>query len=879
MAVLRRIANLFRRNRIDNEIDAELQAHIALRIEDNLAHGMSPAEARRDALVRFGNLTSTRENAAQADLALNLETIWADIRYAFRQLRRSPGFAVTVIVTLALAIGANAVVFSILNAFILRPLNVPNAQSLVGVWRMPADNMAQSYPDYVDLRDRNHSFDGLIGYNVNEVGFDTGNNPSRSWALETSGNYFDALMLQPFLGRLFHASDERGPNSAPYIVLTHTFWQNHFQSDPSVIGRQVRLNKHPFTIIGVAPPDFHGTLLFFNPDFFIPLVDRPLFSDDALTNRGDRWVFMSLGHQKPGVTQAQAIADLNTIGADLAKNYPKDDGATTYQLVSPNLYGDHLGKPVREFMTGLMMLAGLILLAACANLGSLFAARASDRAREVALRLALGSSRRRILRGLLTEAILISLAGGTLGLVASVAVLQGLSLWHPVSRWAHLFKCRSDARVYGVALVLALVSGLLFAAVPVRQVLGTNPYEVVKTGANNRQGRRITAREILLVIQIAICGVLITASLVAVRGLGRSLHDDFGFQMQDQMLVNTDLSMASYTGDRVAPIQKKMMDSVATIPGVESVGLTDQLPLSEGIDDANVFKDNTPDLRPSNVAARVGTYKVSPEYLHAAGTALLAGRNFTSSDDKSAIPVAIVNPEFARRVFGSVSNALGNHFKMSDGTRIQVVGVAEQGKYDSLAEEPFPAMFLPILQSPSNSTWLVVHSKRDPEQLGPAIRSKIHGLDSGLPVVIQTRPMAMDAILFGPRMATVALGILGAMGAILSITGIFGIAAYSVSKRRRELGIRMALGAQRTEVLTAALGRAIKLLAIGSTAGLFFGILASRVLAYVVDQASPRDPLVLACVVLAMAVVGVLATWIPAQRALTVDPMILLRED
>ncbi len=879
MAVLRRIANLFRRDRVDSEIEAELQAHIALRIDDNLAQGMSPAEARRDALVRFGNLTSTRENAAHADVALNLGTIWADVRYAFRQLRRSPGFAVTVIVTLALAIGANAVVFSILNAFILRPLNVPHAESLVGIWRMPADNMAQSYPDYVDLRDRNHSFDGLIGYNVDEVGFDTGDNPSRSWGLETSGNYFDALMLQPSLGRLFHASDEHGPNSAPYIVLTHTFWQNHFQSDPGVIGLQVRLNKHPFTIIGVAPPDFHGTLLFFNPDFFVPLVEHPIFSDDTLTNRGNRWVFMSLGHLKPGVTQAQAIADLNAIGADLAKNYPKEDGATTYQLVSPNLYGDHLGKPVREFMTGLMMLAGLILLAACANLGGLFAARASDRAREVALRLALGSSRRRILRGLLTEAILISLAGGALGLVASVAVLHGLSLWHPISRWPIYLNVAPDARVYGVALVLALVSGLLFGAVPVRQVLGTNPYEVVKAGANNRRGRRVTVREILLVIQIAICGVLVTASLVAVRGLVRSLHDDFGFQMQDQMLVNTDLSMASYTGDRVAPIQKRMIDAVATIPGVESVGLTDELPLSEGVNTADVFKEDTPDLKPSNVAAHVGIYKTSPEYLHAAGTALLAGRTFTSSDDKSAIPVAIVNPEFARRIFGSISNALGNHYKLSDGTRLQVVGVVEQGKYASLTEEPFPAMYVPILQSPSNSTWLVVHSKRDPEQLGPAIRSKIHSLDSGLPVLVQTRPMAMDATLFGPRMATVALGILGTMGAILSITGIFGIAAYSVSKRRRELGIRMALGAQRTEVLTAALGRAVKLLAIGSTAGLLLGILASRVLAYVVDQASPRDPLVLACVVLAMAVVGVLATWIPAQRALTVDPMILLRED
>jgi predicted permease len=337
--------------------------------------------------------------------------------------------------------------------------------------------------------------------------------------------------------------------------------------------------------------------------------------------------------------------------------------------------------------------------------------------------------------------------------------------------------------------------------------------------------------------------------------------------------------MASYTGDRVAPIQKRMLDAVATIPGVESVGLTDELPLSEGVNDANVFKDNTPDLKPANVAADVGIYKVSPEYLHAAGTALLAGRNFTWSDDKSAIPVAIVNPEFARRIFGSVENALGNHYKLSDGTRIQVVGVAEQGKYNSLTEDPFPAMFLPILQSPSNATWLVVRSKLDPLQLGPAIRSTIHTLDGGLPVLIQTRPMAMDAILFGPHMATVSLGILGAMGAILSITGIFGIAAYSVSKRRRELGIRVALGAQRTEVLTAALGRAVKLLAVGSIAGLLLGILASRVLAYVVYQATPRDPIVLACVVLAMVAVGVLATWIPAQRALTVDPMILLRED
>jgi ABC-type antimicrobial peptide transport system permease subunit len=272
-------------------------------------------------------------------------------------------------------------------------------------------------------------------------------------------------------------------------------------------------------------------------------------------------------------------------------------------------------------------------------------------------------------------------------------------------------------------------------------------------------------------------------------------------------------------------------------------------------------------------------FKISPEYFHAAGTALLSGRTFTWHDDENSPRVAVVNREFARKIFGSVSNAMGGYYKMPDGTRTQVVGIAEQGKYGSLTEDPQPAMFLPILQSPSSSTWLVVRSDRDPQQLGPAIREKLRDLDAGLPVYIQTRYQGLDTALFGPRMATVSLGVLGLMGAMLAVTGIFGMAAYSVSKRLRELGIRVALGAQRKEVLRAALGRAVKLLAIGSAAGLLLGILASRVLAFVVYQATPHDPLILAGVVLAMALLGLLAAWIPARRALSADPMILLREE
>jgi predicted permease len=369
--------------------------------------------------------------------------------------------------------------------------------------------------------------------------------------------------------------------------------------------------------------------------------------------------------------------------------------------------------------------------------------------------------------------------------------------------------------------------------------------------------------------------------MVAVRGLVRSLHSNFGFEPQNAMLVDTDLNMAGYSGDGVPAMQTRMLDAMASIPGVSSVGLVSVPPLHASCcAESNVFTDKTTDLRPSNVAAKAMRFSISPEYLRAAGTPVLAGRNLTSHDDKDAPRVAVVNRVFASRIFGSTANALDRYYKMDDGTRVQVVGIVEDGKYSpNITEAPPPAMFLPILQSPSTEAWLVMRSSGNPQQLAAAIRTKLRDLDSGLPLFIQTWNEAMDGALFASRMAAVSLGILGAMGAMLSITGIFGMAAYSVSKRLRELGIRMALGAQRKEVLQAALGRACKLLALGSAAGLLLGLLASRVLAFIVYQATPRDPLVLTGVVLAMALLGLVATWIPAQRALSIDPAILLREE
>jgi predicted permease len=810
-------------------------------------------------------------------------TWFQDLRYAFRQLRKSPGFTLTAVITLAMAIGANAVVFGVMNGLIIRPLDIPQAKSLYEVQRDTEKAsghwaFGQSFPDYRDLRERNHTFNDLIAYGIFQAGLDTGEGPASVWGSEVTTNYFDALGIRPYLGRFFHSSDEHGPNSAPYIVLNYAFWHSHFHDDPSVVGRIVQLNKHPFTVLGVAPSGFRGTLVFFSSNFFVPLMNQDQAdAASTLNDRGDR-EFLVIGHLKPGVTPTQAVADLDLFGSWLTKTYPKDDASQSYSLARPGLLGDEFGRPIQAFLAGLMLLATLILLAACANLGSLFAARAADRGREIALRLALGSSRKRILRGLLTEAFLISLIGGIVGLWASEGILRWLSDWQPFGNFTFHTPVTPDATVYIVALLLTLLSGFLFGSVPVRQVLHSNPYEVVKSGSTGTLGRRMTAREVLLAVQIAICAVLVTSSLVAVRGLVLSLNGNFGFEPQHSMLVGVDLSMAGYHGDQASIMQKRIVDAVKTIPGVNYAGLTDLLLLND-TNDSNVFTDKTSDLRASNSAASAYMYHVSPEYLQAEGTTLLAGRNFTLHDDKDSPRVAIVNREFARRIFGSVETALGSHYKLPDGTRVQVVGIAEDGKYGSLTEDPHLAMFLPIQQWPAPATWLVVRSTRDSEQLASAIRNTLHRLDPGIPVFTESRYGEMAVVFFGPRMATIALGILGAMGVLLSITGIFGMAAYSVSKRLRELGIRVALGAQRKEVLQAALGRAFKLLAIGSAAGLLFGLLATRVLAYIVYQATPRDPLVLVGVILAMSLVGLVAAWIPAQRALSIDPARLLREE
>jgi predicted permease len=879
MGAFRRITNLFRRSGVDREIDAELQSHIALRIDDNVAQGMSPEQARRDALLRFGNPVATKERVAASDAPFTLDGLARDIRHAVRQLRRSPGLALTAILTLALGIGANVVVFGVLNTMILRPLNIAGADRFFELAQRGVGDDNQSYPDFVDFRARNSAFDDLAAYRLGYVGMSTGGTAQKCWEYEVSGNYFDMLGVQPQLGRFFHGSDERGPNSAPYIVLSDALWRTKFNGDPRIVGTVVDLNKHPFTIIGVAPKGFNGTEIFFWPEFWMPMVNEEQVEGYSfLIKRMNHGIFV-VGELKAGLTVQQGADNLNAVARQMVRENPSADDGLGVRLVKPGLLGDVLGGPARPFLTAIMALALLVLVAACVNLAGIFAARSADRSRELAIRLSIGSTRWRILRQLLTEALLISLGGGAAGTLIAITMLGVLSRWQPIAEYPIHVSVSADRSVYLLALLLSFAGGILPGLLPARQIWRTDAMHAMKSGsAAPKLLRRFTMRDLLLSVQIALCALLVTAALVALRGLDRSLHAPLGFVPQGVMIADTDMHMAGYSDDSALPVQRRMIEEASRIPGVTASGTIDALPLSGGGSNWSVYREGTADLRPSNSLMSPHSYGISPSYLGAAETKLLAGRDFTWDDTATVPKVAIVNETFARRMFGSIP-AVGQHFLGGDKTRYQIVGVVEDGKYEFLTEDSSPAMFFPVEQNHEANTFLLVRSELPSAEIAAALNRAVTGIDSSLPFALRAWPDRLSLVLFPVRVATMALGVMGLLAAMLAITGVFGMAAYTVSKRLRELGIRAALGAHRAQLVRSALSRPLSVLVSGSAAGLVLGVLASRVLASLVYQATPRDPLVLLGSLAAMILVGLVATWIPARRALAVNPAQLLREE
>ena len=732
--------------------------------------------------------------------------------------------------------------------------------------------LTTSYPAFEDYRRRNTTFSGLAAINgYSSAAMSWRNAVTQVHGQEVTGNYFDLLGVEPAIGRFFQASDERGPGSAPYVVLSDALWRTAFHADRGAVGTTVTLNRHPFTVIGVAPREFHGTERFVRPDYWIPIVNREQLDGSEFLHSRTSTSVTVIGRLRPGVTPEQAMQELSAIAAALGKEYPDSDTGLPLRLVRPGLFGDN-GDVIRGFLYGVTVLALLVLAAACANLASLFAARASDRHRELALRVALGASRGRLVRQLLTEAVVVSALGGALAFACATFILGALGRWQAPLGQAEF---AVDGRVYLAALALTLGSALLFGTVPALQVSRSGPLQTMKGAAPAL--RRFAVRDLLLAAQIAICALLVTAALVAVDGMRRLLQVPLGFDPRGVTLVDLDWRLTERAEESPLAREKAVLEAVRSIPGVSAAGAVSRTPMSGGIRGTPVYRPGTTDLTPKNQALSPYVFAMSPGYLEAAGTPLVSGRDVSWHDAPGTPRVAVVNRTFARALWADAP-AIGQRFLVR-GRLTEVVGVMEDGKYRELTEPPQPAVYLAISQAGPGGAVYVVRSRLAPAEAAEALRRTLRQVEPNAPATLHSWPDALEHALFPARAATVSLGVVGALAAMLVVTGVFGMAAYGVSRRTKELGIRVSLGARRTQVMSAALGRPLVLLCAGSGLGLLMGAFAGRLLGHLVHQANPREPAVVLGAVLTMAILGMVASAIPARRALSVDPARLLREE
>jgi predicted permease len=872
------LRNLLLSGRVETDLDQEVRSHLEMLIAENIRAGMPPHEAERAARIELGGVEQVKEQVRDSRTGAFLDSLLQDLRFALRQMHRSPGFAFTAVLILALGIAANVIVFGVLQALVLRQLDVPHADRVMTL--QPKDGGPfVSNPEMRDVRDSNTVFSAVADYEFQDFGLEANGVTRPVWGAEVSGQYFEVVGIKPFLGRLLGRDDDDHPGASEVAVISWSAWQSDFGADPNIVGRTVRIDKHPYTIVGVTPEDFHGTEKIAQLDIFVPTAsEASLDGFNWLESRSYRNLF-SVVRLKDGVTAPQVQAELNTIAARLARQYPKDEEGLALKLARPGMIGDFMGGPVRGFLAGVMGLAGIVLLAACANLGGLFAARTADRAKEIAIRMALGSSRWRILRQLLVESFVISILGGACACGLAWMALTGLSSWHPPTRYPMKFFVLPQPSLILMAFLISVAAGVVFGVMPLRQIFKTDPNETIKSGGiQSVAGRRWALRDVLLAAQIALCCVTVTAAFVSLRGLGKAMTMDLGFNPKNTLLTQFDLSQAAYTGDAADHFQRQLLERVSQIPGVDAVGYANTTPLSGDTLVSAVFSQQSADFRPSNSAFYGYNFDISPGYLTAAGTPLRAGRDVSFTDTAKTPPVAIVNQEFARRLFHT-DQAVGRYFKNRDGVSIQIVGIVPDGKYFILSEDPEAAAFFPISQKVSTSTALVVRTQRDTADMVAAIRGVVLDLDRAVPIRDLGPWNIQLALSFFPiQVATVALGLFGAFGLLLSIAGTFGLASYTVSKRLRELSIRVALGAQANQILSAALGRMLILLASGSAVGLLLGVAASRLLSVIVYQASAQDPFVLAAVALTLLLTGSLSVAGPVRRVLHADPAILLRE-
>jgi predicted permease len=797
--------------------------------------------------------------------------LWQDVRTGWRTLRHSPSLVVIAVVSLAFGIGANALVFSTARALLFRPLPVPDAARVFIL--QSGGNNNHSFPNYLDFRDRSSGIADLAGYRVAEAAIDAGAGARSSWGYLATGNYFRMLGVQPAVGRFFTPFEDVGRNAAPFIVLSHDYWLGSFNGDREVIGRTVRVNGLLYTIVGVAPQGFNGTEVFFHPDFWIPMTMAPQLEGRTwIDSRRALNVFVA-GRLGSDVTRAEAVAAFDTIATRLAREYPVENPGLHVSLTTPGLFGDLLRQPAEAFAAVTLVLAVLMLLAACANLANLLAARVVDRFREMAIRLSLGATRRMIVRQLMVETLLLCVMGGGAGLAIAVVPLGMLTAWRPARGLPLALDVMPDVWVLAFGAIASVASALIAVAAAVRRAWRTDPASLMRGAVGPARFGGWALRDVLLGVQVALCSLLITSSLVAIAGFDRTLMTRLGFNPDGVYVASFDLNHAGYDRTRGIEFRTRLVETIAALPGVVGVTFTSSVPLTTDQSTDTVFGESA--LLEASRGVDANAFIVPPGYFAIMETRLVSGREYAPTDSR----VVIVNETLARRLFGT-ADVVGRTLRTGPGQPpLRIVGVAEDGKYAMPGEAPRPAIFWNGMQAYRSSTQLLVRSRLSEEEVARSIRRATAAIDPAVPVTLQGTLREVTALAFLPAAAAATIfSVLGVLAILLAVTGVYGLAAYSVSARTREIGIRIAVGARARHVLRSVLGRTGLLLITAGSAGVVLASAASSALALVVYQASSRDPVVLTAGATMMVLIGLAAAWVPARRALRIDPALTIRE-
>jgi len=815
-----------------------------------------------------------------------METLFQDLRFGLRRLIKTPGFAVIAILSLALGIGANTAVFSLVNLILFRPLPVADPGKVVSVSAVGKNGemAAFSYPNYIDFRDRNDVLSGLLVSRFTYMSLSRNGNNERVFGNLVSGNYFDVLGVKPALGRSFLPDEDKTRLSHPVAVISHTFWQTRFGGDPSVVSSDVLINGKKFKVIGVTPAGFNGTEIVYTPEIYVPFAMQKWIEPESdYLDKRDSTNMFAVGRLKPGVNAAQAEASLNVLAAQLAKDFPNENEGLKIQVVPPGFILPQIRSAMLSVSSALMGLVALVLLIACTNLANLLLARATERGREIAIRLSIGAGRARIVRQLLTESVTLAVAGGLVGMALAQLIIDSIMALKPPIAIPITLEPHVDWRVLIFSMIASVVTGVLFGLVPALQATKPDLIPALKDAVSQSGVRRSWLRGGLVVAQVAVSLLLLIAAGLTLRALQRLRVMNPGFNPENALMMNFDLSLQGYDADAGAQLRKQLLNRVESLPGAQSASITDFMPLSMNFSTAPILIEGRPQERgvsnmPQALQARVGL-----KYFETIGTPLVAGRDLNEQDQEGKTRSAVVNETFARKFFPAanpIENALGKQFRTAPEEQPwQIAGVARDGKYWTIGEDPQAFVWFPIGKRLVYN-YLLVRTSAKPETVIGAIRGEFRNLDPNLPLTdVKTLTEHMSLSLFPARAFASLLSAFGLLALTLAAIGIYGVMSYAVSQRTREIGVRMAVGAGAKDIFKLIIRRGLLLTSIGVGAGLALALVGTRLISSLLSSVSAIDPLTFVGVTSLLVAVAFLACYFPARRAMKTDPIVALRDE